>query len=302
MSVANLELLLVTGITLGSIYLVFSLGLSLSWGVGKVLNLAHGAILVFAVFSTYEVSAHLRLSFPAAICIAMATGAALNVIMDLACFRPIRRATKTQDEAELAMLIASIGATAIFGGVVDQETDFSVVGLPPSIFRPVSYHLGSVTITNLDIIIVVLAIVLGGGLSAIIALTSLGRSLRAVAYSRDIASLLGIASDRMLTGLMLVSGALAGLGGILLVLDVGSFTSQTGQPLILKAFAIIVVGGVGSIAGSVVVAYVLAFAETATVVYGFGGTFKDAIAFGLILVALLVIPQGLFGAVKAERS
>jgi len=293
----------VNAIILGSLYLMFSLGLSLSWGVLKVLNLAHGSIFMFGAFSAYLVTRDVAPEIPlwVLVLLASAVGAVLALALQVLVFRPIIQRAEDQHSAELAILIASIGASLIPIAFAMNLSKAEVVNLPMTITQTTIHQFAGITISNLQIAIILVAFASTAVLWWWVSKTQGGRALRTIAHDPKTAELLGIPVARMSALTMVLSGALAGAAGILLAANSNAIEAHMGDNLLLKAFAVIILGGVGSIPGAALGAFVLAFAETAAVVF-VGGSFRDAIAFALILIVLLVRPQGLFGEKAWKRA
>jgi branched-chain amino acid transport system permease protein len=292
---------LANALSLSGIYILFAVGLSLGWGMAKILNLAYGAMFMLAAFVAYLVSSSISLSFWALLPLAMLTGGAVCVIAETLAFRPIRRAIPDRHQAELGMLIASIGVSSIIVGAVQNMTRAEVKNLPPGTFPLGTIVLGGVRITNLQIVVFVLSMLLTAAIGWWVARTRTGRALRAVAYSPETSALLGVNSDRVTLLVMFVSGLVAGGAGLLLAVYFSAVDAHMGDGLLLKAFAIIILGGIGSIPGTIVGGFLLAFAETFTAAY-VSTAFKDAIAFAFILIVLLVRPEGLFSRGRFERA
>jgi branched-chain amino acid transport system permease protein len=291
----------VGGAILGSIYVMFALGLSLVWGVAKVLNLAHGAIFMAGALGAYLVTSAHRLPLIAVLPIGMVVSAALSVAVDQLAFRQIRRRVSNDRDAELAMLLASIGASAVIVGVAARITHLEVKSLQ-GVFDVHTYQVGGgATISNLQIIIVALALGFTGLTALLVRYTQPGRALRAVAYDRVAATMLGVGSEWLIAITTAIGGALAGAAGVLYVLNTNALLPDIGDSLLIKAFAIIILGGVGSIMGTLVGGFALAAAETVTVWAGQGG-WRDAIAFGLILVILILRPGGIFAQKQSVRA
>lgn len=293
----------VNAIILGSLYLMFALGLSLSWGVLKVLNLAHGSIFMFGAFSAYIITREVSPDIPLWLLVIFAAvvGAALSLVLQILVFRPIMRRAADQHSAELAILIASIGASLIPIAVALNFARAEVVNLPMDITQTPIHKFAGITISDLQITIILVGILSTLALWWWVSRTQGGRALRTIAQDPKTAELLGIPVARMSALTMVVSGALAGAAGILLAANSNAVDAHSGEHLLLKAFAVIILGGVGSIPGAALGAFVLAFAETAAVVF-VGGSLRDAIAFALILVVLLVRPQGIFGEKVWKRA
>lgn len=292
---------LVNALVLGSVLTLFSLGLSLAWGTLDVLNLAHGALFVFAGYLAYELAKSGDLPFIVLLAIAMAGSGAAAVAMELIAFRRIRSHFTVKRQAELSMLVASIGASIILNEFISNKTGDQAFSPGADAFNVEAFTIGSVRITNIQLIIVVVAIVVAVALDLWIQRSRHGRAIRAVAYDSGIAELMGLNVNLLAAATMFVSGALAGLAGVLLAVNISGEDVATGEYYMLTAFAILIVGGVGSIRGAIVAAYLIALAETAVTAYG-PAQYRDGVAFLLILVVLLVRPQGIFARARFQRA
>ncbi len=162
-------------------------------------------------------------------------------------------------------------------------------------------HLGPVQISVLEIAIIVLSFALMAGLLLVMRRTQLGRALRAIAESPKAAALLGINVEGLFRLTSFVAAALGGIGGVLIALYSNAVFPLMGQPMLHKGIAVIILGGMGDIRGALVGGLFLGFAEVLSVAY-IGSTMRDAIAFGLLFVVLLVRPQGLFGRVLERKA
>ena len=291
---------LINALVLGSVLLLFSLGLSLVWGTLDVLNLAHGALFVFGGYIAYRIGESATWPFVVVIVFCMIGTGLAGVVLELVAFGPIRDRMPNKRQAELAALVASLGASIVIGQLVSNWTNNEIFVPNAQVFTPEVYHWGSVLVSNIDIIITVAAIVGALAMHLWVSRSKQGRAVRSLAYAPTTASLMGVNVRALATTTMFISGALAGLAGVLLAYQVSGETTDTGATYLLPAFSIIVVGGVGSIAGAVVTSYVLAIAETAIIAYGPGG-YSSGVAFALIFVFLLFRPQGLFARRLTER-
>jgi branched-chain amino acid transport system permease protein len=223
----------------------------------------------------------------------------LAVVVELVAFRPLRRPNVHEEDMELGTLISSIGASIILVSAAERLTRADVLRLPPGVFTVAPIELGPILVTNLDVVMFVVAVGLSAVLSYVLQRTKQGKALRAVACNHRVAHLLGINVDRMTSLTFFASGALAGAAGVLLALALSSVYFLMGESLLVKAFAIIILGGVGSVPGALIGGMVLAFSEVATVTF-LSTRLRDAVAFGLIVLILLVRPTGLFGARQAR--
>ena len=293
--------LLANAVVLGSLYLLFALGLSLSWGVLNVLNLAHGSIFMFGAFSAYLLVQEVQLPLGVLLLVAVVVGAGLAVALQVLVYRPLQRRSADEHSAQLAVLIASIGASLVPVSLALNLSDTEVSSLPAEVARTQVHVLGSVRITTLQIAIVVIALLLTAALVFWVGHTQSGRALRTIAWAPGTANLLGIPVARLSALTMAISGGLAGGAGLLLAANANAIEPHMGDGLLLKAFAVVVLGGVGSVLGAAFGAFALAFAETLAVVH-VSGESRDAIAFVLILVVLLVRPQGLVARTAWQRA
>lgn len=280
-------------ITLGGVYLLFGLGLTLSWGVLNVLNLAHGNVLVAAALAGYLLTTGASLPIVVLLPACMAVGALLGLVLELLVFRPIRARARSEESAALAILIGSIAAGAMLHAINYGITGGRVRTIDPRTFPIETYPVAGTTVSNLQLLIVGLALGAGVALALFVTRTRQGRALRALAYDRHTCGLLGISADRLALTTMAIAGALAGAGGLLLALYIGSVEASMSDSLLLKAFAVIIIGGVGSVYGAIAGAFLIAAAEVSTVVL-LGSGARDAVVFTVILLLLLLRPQGLF--------
>jgi branched-chain amino acid transport system permease protein len=291
----------VNALILGSIYALFGLGLTLSWGILNVLNLAHGAIFMSGGLVAWLVTKDHGYSIVLVLPLAMLVTGSAAVVLERLVFRPIRHRYADASTGELAMLIASVGAAAVPTTIALKLTEGQVKAVSDTMLSVHTWTIAGIQITNIGALIIVLAVLLSAGLALFVKRSKHGQALRALAFDPQTCALMGVSPDRLASLTMFVSGALAGAAGVLLAVQLGSFQSSLGEPFMLKAFVIIILGGVGSIGGAVFAAYFLAIVETAMVVY-IDASLKDTVAFALIIVLLLVRPQGLFSRAAWERA
>lgn len=286
--------------TLGSIYLLFALGMALVWGTIGILNFAHGATFMFSAFVGHLVTRETELPLLGVIAIAVCVGAAISALTQLLAFQPILRRAKNQHAAELRVLIGGIGVAAIPLALAQRETRSSPFGFTSSYSAEV-YELFGLRITTTAAIILISGLALGIALTIWLRRSRQGLALRAIGVDAETTAGMGVNRTALAFGTMAISGGLAGLAGALLTFHLGAIAPETGDLLLIKAFAIIVLGGLGSMAGTVIGAYVLASAETFVLLMNWG-TWVDAVSFGLIFLILLVRPQGLLGRKEVRRT
>lgn len=292
---------IISAVSLGSIYLLFSLGMSLVWGTIGILNFAHGSIFMFSAFTGYLLVTVVQLPLVALIMIGVVVGVALSLFIQVAVFEQIQKRTKNPTTAEMQMLIGGIGLAGIPLAIAQAATMSNPFGFSNSTFQVETYMAGGLRITNIEIITVTLAVGLGTAVAVWLRKSRQGLALRSIGVDAEVSSMMGVDRRRLGLGIMAVAGGLAGLAGVLFTFSIGAITPESGETLLIKAFAVIILGGVGSTLGVVVGSFILAFSETYVLIYT-SGTWVEAISFGLIFAVLLLKPTGLFGKKEVRRT
>jgi branched-chain amino acid transport system permease protein len=292
---------LLNTLTLGSIYLLFALGMALAWSTIGILNFAHGAIFVFSAFSAHFVSEHVALPMPVLILISVLVGATLSALTQWLAFEQILKRSTNHRSAELRVLIGGIGVAAIPIAIVDRATASAPFGFANSTYKSEVYEFMGLRMTNTSLIVVIAGVGIAVALTLWLRASRRGLGLRAIGVDSETASLMGVNRTVMAIGTMAIAGGLAGLAGALQVFQLQAMGVATGDQLLIKAFAMIVLGGLGSMAGVILGAFVLAGAETLIFAANLG-TWVDAVSFGLIFIVLLVRPQGIFGRQEVRRT
>ncbi len=283
---------LTNGIVLGAAYALFAVGYTLIFGVLDILNLAHAAIFMTAAFTALALTEH-GMPLPLAFALAILLAGVIGIALDRVAFAPLR----ARNAGTLAPLISSIGVAIAIGGAIrglfgPDEHRFPEGTL--GAFGTAHWKIGSLDIAALDAAIVAVALLLMVALSYVLRSTTLGRSIRAVAQDRVAAALLGIDLERTIALTFFLASALGGAAGILIGLQYDSVSVTMGQRIELKGLAIIILGGMGSVTGAVVGAFLLGAVETLSVAY-ISSSYRDAIAFGVMFLILVLRPSGLFG-------
>jgi len=291
----------VTVVSLGSIYLLFALGMSLTWGTIDVLNFAHGSIFMFATFTAYLILGETTLPLLAVIAIGVIVGALMSLLIQVVAFEQIIKRARDKRSAEMQILIGGIGVAIIPLAIAQEHTKSNPFGLNKSSFEVTTWVIGDVRITNITTLTIIVAV----GLWALIALwlrrSRNGLALRSIGVDAEVASMMGVDRRRLALITMAISGGLAGLAGVLFTFSLGAITPESGDTLLVKAFACIILGGVGSMAGVAFGSYFLAAAEV-WVLTQTSGSWVEAVSFGLIFLVLLVRPAGVFGRKEVRRT
>jgi branched-chain amino acid transport system permease protein len=292
---------LIGALSLASIYVLFALGMSLTWGTIDILNFAHGSIFMFSAFTAYLLLQSTALPFVAMLLIGIVVGALFSLIIQVLAFEQILKRAKDKRSAEMQILIGGIGIAIVPLAIAQSYTKSNPFGFEGSPFAVTKLTFGNYWITNVQLMTIVLAAVFGVATSLWLRRSRQGLALRAVGVDAEVASIMGVDRRRLALGAMAVAGAMAGLAGILLTYNLGAITPESGDTLLVKAFAAIILGGVGSTAGVYLGSFLLAAAET-VVLTQTSGLWVDAVSFGLIFLVLLVRPSGIFGRKEVRRT
>jgi len=283
---------LLNGLFLGAVYALFAIGYTLVFGVLDILNLAHAAIFMataFAALALVERGLPLWLAFVAAIAFA----GLLGIVLDRVAFAPLRK----RNAGTLTPLISSIGVAIVIGGVVRGLVGPDEHRFPAGVLGTLGsaqFHVGSVVVGALDVAILAIALALMLVLALVMRRSPLGRAIRAVAEDRVAAALLGIDIERTIALTFFIASALGGAAGVLIGLQYDSVSLDMGSRIELKGLAIIILGGMGSVTGAVIGAFLLGAVETLSVAY-VSSSYRDAVAFGVMFAILVFRPTGLLG-------
>lgn len=292
------------GLSLGSIYALIALGYTMVYGILKLINFAHGEVFMIGAYAGYfgaswlGVESYREAGFPLYLAIvvllfAMTIAALLGVAIELFAYRPVRSAPR------LTPLITAIGVSLFLQNAAMLVFSPNPRPYPP-ILREVRFELGGVIVTNVKLTIFVVALVLMAGLRWFIRHTWTGKAMRAVATNLDAARLMGIDTNRTIRATFAVGSALAAAGGILFGLDQIMISPVMGMLTGLKAFVAAVLGGIGNIPGAVLGGLLIGLAEQLTAGY-LSPDYRDAITFVILIVILILRPEGLLGVVRPEK-
>jgi len=292
---------LVNGLSLGSIYALIALGYTMVFGILQLINFAHGEVYMLGAFIGMYTSRALGLAMvPSlghlflAMAIAMVGCALVGFTIERLAYRPLRKSPR------INVLITAVGVSLLL-----QFSGQLIFGADPKFF-PQIYHptgdwsLGELKINPLQVIVFCISIALMALLQYIVFKTRLGRAMRAVSFNHDLASLMGIPTDRVVSATFMLGSSLAGAAGVLVGLIYPKIEPLMGTMPGLKAFVAAVLGGIGNVTGAVVGAITLGLAEEMLVGY-WAPTFRDALAFAILILILLFKPAGLFGTNRTEK-
>ncbi|GAA3759292.1 branched-chain amino acid ABC transporter permease [Plantactinospora mayteni] len=292
---------LLSVVTLGSIYLLFALGMSLTWGTIDILNFGHGAIFMFSSFTAYLVLQQTELGLPLIVLLGLVVGALMSLLIQVLAFEQIIKRAKDKRTAEMQILIGGIGVAIIPLAIAQHHTKSNPFGFSSSTFTVDTWTMGDLRITNIAALSIVVALVLWVAAAVWLRRSRQGLALRSIGVDAETAALMGIDRRKMALVTMAVSGGMAGLSGVLFTFGLGAITAESGDTLLVKAFACIILGGVGSMLGVAFGAFFLAAAET-VVLTQTSGSWVEAVSFGLIFLVLLFRPSGVFGRADVRRT
>jgi branched-chain amino acid transport system permease protein len=288
---------LINALSLGSVYALFALGFTLVFGVLGVINLSHGAIFMLGSYIALQLIDKLAMPlYMALLCAMLATGC-IGALVDYLVLKPLR----ARNAPHLAPMIATIGVAIMFTNLAQGLFGAENQRFPAGVIPEESLDFGALHVTALQIGIIAISFALMLALLAIMRRTQLGRALRAIAESPKAAYLLGINVEGLFFLTSFAAAALGGAAGVLVGLSFNAISPFMGQPMLHKGIAVIILGGMGDIRGALIGGLFLGFAEVLTVAY-LSSDFRDAVAFGLLFLILLIRPSGMFGSVLERKA
>jgi branched-chain amino acid transport system permease protein len=287
---------LINGLTLGSTYALVALGYTLIFGVLEIINMAHGEIFMFGAFIGLMVVLHLKGSIFVAILAAIVVTVVLGLFLEWFALKPLRG---KKGVSHLASLISTIGVSIMLENLAHKI--FGPETQPfPIPFNNINLELGSVRISLVQIMIFSIAVAVMIALQIWLGKTKYGKALRATAENMETASLLGVNTKKIVLMTVLLASSIGGIAGVLVGMGFNAVAPTMGISMGLKGLAIIILGGMGNVPGAMAGGLILGVTEVLTVVYG-GSAYRDAVAFGMIILILLLRPQGLFGSGQPVR-
>ncbi|MFB2881971.1 branched-chain amino acid ABC transporter permease [Floridanema aerugineum] len=297
------------GLSIGSIYAIFALGYTLIFSILGIINFAHGAIFTLGAYLTYALMGEafgfngllanaalpIKLPFPVALILGSIIAGLVGVAIERIAFRPLRR----RGADPLLTVVSSLGVALVIVNLIQYLVGAENYTFPGNTFGnlPAAINFGSPTnpipIRTVQIVIFLVSVLVVALLTYFINYTKYGKAMRAVAEDPTTSSLLGINTDRFIVITFFISSFLAGVAGTLVGSSVSIAGPYFGIAFGLKGLAVIVLGGLGSIPGAVLGGLLIGVIEA--FVPGQYSAYKDAVAFGILFIMLLVRPQGLLG-------
>lgn len=281
---------LINGISLGSVYAIIALGYTMVYGIAKMLNFAHGDVIMIGAYTVLTLLTGAGVNPILAVVIGMVTCTVLGMTIEKIAYKPLRGASSS-----LSVLITAIGvsyflqniALLVFGA--DAKSFVNVITVPP-----ITLAGGELVISGTTIVTIIACIVIMSGLTLFVNKTKPGRAMRAVSEDRGAAQLMGINVNATISLTFAIGSGLAAIAGVLMCSAYPSLTPYTGAMPGIKAFVAAVFGGIGSIPGAMVGGILLGVIQNLGTAY-ISSQVADAIVFAVLIVVLLVKPTGLFG-------
>ncbi len=285
----------INGISIGSVYAIIALGYTMVYGIAKMLNFAHGDVIMVGAYISYCVTNYLGMPPLVGVLVSMVVCTLLGITIEGLAYKPLR------GTPSLAVLITAIGVSYFLQNAAQLIWSSNPKSFTSIVSNIQPFHLfGDLTITGEVIITVVASVVIMAGLTWFTGSTRIGKSMRAVSEDRDAAQLMGINVNRTISITFAIGSALAAIAGVLMCSSIPTLTPTTGSMPGIRAFTAAVFGGIGSIPGAMLGGILLGIIETFAKAY-LSTQFSDAIVFGVLIIILLVKPAGLLGKQVQEK-
>ena len=283
---------LISGLGLGSVYAIIALGYSMVYGIAKMLNFAHGDIIMVGAFVAYFAISSFKLPVFVAILLSIAACTVLGVVIERLAYKPLREASS------LSVLITAIGVSYFLqnGAMLLWGTDTKIF---PTVMSG-SLNMGGLSISYLTLITIATCVVIMIGLTMFINKTKTGRAMRACSEDKGAAALMGINVNKIISITFAIGSGLAAVAAILLCATYPSVYPTLGSMPGIRAFTAAVFGGIGSIPGAFLGGLLLGVIEILSKAY-ISAQLSDAIVFGVLIIVLLIKPTGLLGKKISEK-
>ena len=285
--------LLLSGITVGSLYALIAIGYTMVYGILRLINFAHGDIFMMAGFFMVYISASMPMAV--AIPVVLLMTVALGLLIERAAYKPLRSAPR------MSVMISAIGVSYLLQNLATYITGGLARPYPEIPFLKGTFMLGELKIKVITVVTPLLTVLLVIALVLFINHTKTGMAMRAVSRDFDTARLMGIKVDNIISVIFIIGSFLAGVGSILYFSNYGQVSPTIGAMPGLKAFVAAVFGGIGSIPGAVLGAYIIGICESLIKANDAIAIFSNAFTFALLILVLLFKPNGMFGEKLAEK-
>ena len=279
----------INGISIGAVYAIIALGYTMVYGIAKMLNFAHGDIIMVGAYISFCVTNYLGLPAIVSVVISMAVCTVLGIVIEGLAYKPLRGAPS------LAVLITAIGVSYFLQNAAQLIWSSSAKNFTSIVtFAPIRLFDGKLVVTGEVLVTVLVSVVVMFALTWFTGSTRTGKAMRAVSEDRDAAQLMGINVNRTISTTFAIGSALAAVAGVLLCSTVPTLQPTTGSMPGIRAFTAAVLGGIGSIPGAMLGGILIGIIETFAKAY-ISTQFSDAVVFSVLIIILLVKPAGLLG-------
>lgn len=287
---------LINALSIGSIYALVAIGYTMVYGIIKLINFAHGDMLMIGAYITYIGCSLLNLPLYIVIPMSVVICAVLGYVLEKVAYKPLRNSTR------IVALITTIGISFLLENLVILMMGTKTQTIPIEVIEPInqSINIGNVIITYKQIIILVVTLLSMYILQYIVRKTRMGRAMRACSTDMEAAKLMGVDVDKTISITFMIGAGFAGLAGSFIALYYNSISPLMGVTYGLKAFIAAVFGGIGLIPGALVGGYAIGLIETLVVMNNYS-TLKDAIVYSILIIILILKPAGLLGKQVKEK-
>lgn len=279
---------LINGIAIGSTYALIALGYTMVYGIITLINFAHGEIFMVGAFVGLLMVSFFKMNIFMAMIVAMVFCMVMGVVIEFIAYRRLRNSSR------LSALISAIGVSIFLSSLALMVFGANAKGFPETAFQSQQVHIGNADISTLQLLIIGVSASLMICLEFIVRKTKIGKAMRATSEDYNTASLMGVNVNFIISFTFAIGSALAAAGGVLVGMLFNAVSFNMGLMAGLKAFAAAVLGGIGSIPGAMLGGLLLGITEVFGVAIGYS-SYRDAIAFAILVLVLLIRPTGLLG-------
>lgn len=283
---------LLNALQLGSIYALIALGYTMVYGVLIMINFAHGDLFMIGAFSCFLGATYLKMPFVPALLASMLVVALLGVAIERLAYKPLRNAPR------VSAIITALGVGIFLESVTLYRFPYPVV-IPP-LFHNTTWTVGGVTVSSLQVLIITLSIVLMVLLDLLVRRTKVGMAMRAISWDKAVVPLMGVPVDLVISITFALGAGLGGAAGVMYGMAYPVIDPYMGVMVGWKAFISAVVGGIGNIRGAMIGGFILGGLEIMVAAF-LPSTYRDFIAFSLLLVLLIFRPYGLLGSPRVQK-
>ena len=285
---------LVNGLSMGSVYAIIALGYTMVYGIAKMLNFAHGDVIMVGAYVSFCATSYLGLPGWASVVLSCVVCTVLGVLIEGLAYKPLRQA------GPLAVLITAIGVSYFLQNAAQLLWGATPKNFTSLVTFPVPEFLAKFNVSAVSLVTIVACLVIMAGLMFFTGKTKMGKAMRAVSEDMDAARLMGINVNSTISFTFAVGSALAGIGSVLYCCSYPQATPTMGSMLGLKAFVAAVLGGIGSIPGAMIGGIAIGLCECFVSAIGLSA-WKDAVTFAILIIVLLVKPTGFLGRKVQEK-